>query len=99
MANETVTTTAPTKAVANVMNAVASSSKKFLSSSEVQSAAAVFGGTLLTYYLNNFTPLGPVKASSVVGIAASLALPLPLALAAFCGSFAGMAKPAVIPAG
>ncbi|KAL3912091.1 MAG: hypothetical protein SGARI_001330 [Bacillariaceae sp.] len=80
-------------------NSIMTTSKLILSSSEVQSAAAVFVGTVVTYYLNNFTPLGPVKASSVVGIASALTLPLPLALAAFCGSFAGMAKSAVIPSG
>ena len=99
--NATVSTTTKSQVTAKaaaILTSVASSSTTFLSSSQVQSAASVFGGCLLTYYLNNFTPLGPVKASSVVGIVASLALPLPLALAAFCGSFAGMAKSSVIPA-
>jgi hypothetical protein len=81
------------------MNLIVTKSKQILSSSELQSAAAVSVGTLTTYYLNTFTPLGPIQASSVVGIATCLVMPLPLALAAFCGSFAGMAKSAVIPAG
>jgi hypothetical protein len=71
--------------------------KAFLGASEVKSAASVFGGTVLTFVLSNLLSLGPVQASSVTALFATLVLPEKLALAALCGSFAGMAKNAVIP--
>ena len=76
--------------------------RSVLQNSKLQSATAVFVATVLTFWLNNGTStnLGPIKASSVVGLLATLSLPeslLSLKLAAFCGSFAGMAKLAVIP--
>ena len=40
---------------------------------------------------------GPVASSSVVGLAAGLTLPTPLATAAFCGTFAGMSSRVIAP--
>ena len=61
-------------------------------------ASAVVVGTVLTYALHNqLTTMGAVQASGLVGIASTLLLPEKLALAALCGSFAGMAKVAVVP--
>jgi hypothetical protein len=69
------------------------------SSDEIQMASSVFVGCVLTFALNNYgIAVGPIKASSVVGMVAALCFPTDkLALAAFCGSFAGMAREAVIP--
>jgi hypothetical protein len=50
-----------------------------------------------TYLLNNHANLGPIRASSMVGLMAAVTLPETLALAAVCGSFAGMARATVIP--
>jgi len=56
--------------------------------------------TVITYIINNHFNLGPVMGSSVVALASAIALgpnrPV-LQLAALCGSFAGMARKAVIP--
>ena len=41
--------------------------------------------------------LGSVASSSVVGLAAGLTLPTPLATAAFCGTFAGMSSRVIAP--
>lgn len=60
-------------------------------------AASVFGSTVGTFVLNNYLNLGPIKASSVAALVATMILPEKLATAALCGSFAGMAKVAVIP--
>ncbi|KAG7343029.1 hypothetical protein IV203_020974 [Nitzschia inconspicua] len=91
-----VSSKVPTKSF-TVSHAIMTRCKQILSSSQLYSAAAVFGGTVLTYHLNNDRNLGPIVASSVVGILSALSLPLPLALASFCGSFAGMAQIAIIP--
>lgn len=93
--NATIASQLSSKSLAGLDTLVASS-KQVLSSSQLQSAAAVFVGTILTYYLNNHRNWGPIVASSMVGILSAVSLPLPLALASFCGSFAGMAKAAVI---
>ena len=56
--------------------------------SSLQSAASVFAGVFFTFVLNNFTQLGPVKASSIIGLVSTILLPeslLPLKLAALCG--------------
>lgn len=61
-------------------------------------ASAVVVGTVLTYALHNqLSSMGPVQASGLVSIASTLLLPEKLALAALCGSFAGMATVAVVP--
>ena len=65
----------------------------------IPSVASVFVATVGTFLINNYLNLGPIKASSIIALAASLVLPEKLALAALCGSFAGMAKLAVIPGG
>ena len=61
---------------------------------------AATAATVLTYVINNQYSLGPVLGSSVVALASAIALgptrPV-LQLAALCGSFAGMARSAVIP--
>lgn len=59
--------------------------------------ASVFGGSVLTFALNNYLSIGPIKASSTVGLIGAVLLPEKLALAALCGSFAGMARLSVIP--
>lgn len=68
-----------------------------LGSPALQTAAAVFAGTVLTFQLNNFANLGPIKASCIVGLVAASILPEKLALATLSGCFAGMAKVTVIP--
>ncbi len=50
---------------------------------------SVFGGTICSYYLNHSLSLGAVVASSLVGLVGGLLLPS-LAIAIYCGSFAGM---------
>jgi hypothetical protein len=70
---------------------------KLIGSTEVRSAVSVFGGTVMAFVLNNLLSLGPVQGSSVTGLLATLLLPEKLALAALCGSFAGMANTIVIP--
>ena len=61
---------------------------------------AATAATVITYIVNNHYNLGPVLGSSVVALASAIALgpkrPV-LQLAALCGSFAGMARQAVIP--
>jgi hypothetical protein len=68
-----------------------------LSSLSSQSAAYAIGGTAITYFLNNILSLGAVPASSLTGLLAARFFSDKMALAAFCGSFAGMAKTSVIP--
>lgn len=61
-------------------------------------ASAITVATVVTYALHNqLTTMGPVQASGIVAIASTLLLPEKLALSALCGSFAGMAKAAVVP--
>ena len=64
----------------------------------LRSSAVVASGAA-TWLLHNhvFRFLGPVGASSFVGLLGGVLLPLPAATAAFCGSFAGMASTAVLP--
>ena len=61
---------------------------------------AATAATVITYIVSNQYNLGPVLGSSVVALASAIALgpkrPV-LQLAALCGSFAGMARQAVIP--
>lgn len=60
--------------------------------------SALIAGTVATYVLHNqVASMGPVQASGIVGLFSTLLLPEKLALAALCGSFAGMAKAAVVP--
>lgn len=64
----------------------------------VARASTVVAGTVLTYALHNqLASMGPIQASGLVGIISTLLLPEKLALATLCGSFAGMAKMAVVP--
>jgi hypothetical protein len=70
----------------------------FRADGSLAKASAVAAATLVTYALHNqLTTMGPVQASGIVAIASTLLLPEKLALAALCGSFAGMAKAAVVP--
>ena len=50
-----------------------------------------------TWALTTHCGLGSVASSSMVGLAAGVVLPSPLATAAFCGTFAGMSSRAVAP--
>lgn len=59
--------------------------------------SSVVTATMCTYYLHNVYRMTPVHASAFVSLISSVLLPEKLALAALCGSFAGMAKMAVIP--
>ena len=70
---------------------------ELLLKNEVQVAASVFFGTVSTFALNNCVSLGPIKASSLVGMLSALILPEKMALASLCGSFSGMARQTVIP--
>ncbi|CAB9517760.1 expressed unknown protein [Seminavis robusta] len=65
----------------------------------IPAAASVFVATVGTFAMNNynFMSIGAVGASGLTGLLAALVLPEQLAIAALCGSFAGMAKLAVIP--
>jgi len=59
--------------------------------------SAVTAATVATYVLHNqVISMGPVQASGIVAIASTLLLPEKLAIAALCGSFAGMVKTAVV---
>lgn len=62
-------------------------------------ALSVTTATVLTYTLHNELniPMNPILASAIVSVAATLLLSEKLALAALCGSFAGMAKTSVVP--
>ena len=73
--------------------------QKIVALPRVQISVAVLSGTVLTFTLNNFWNFGPIKASSIVGLLAATFLPEKMALATFCGSFAGMARQPVIPGG
>lgn len=70
----------------------------FSADGQLAKASAIVAGTVATYALHNqLTTMGPVAASGIVGILSTLLLPEKLALAALCGSFAGMAKTTVVP--
>ncbi len=62
-------------------------------------ALSVTAATILTYTLHNElkVTLNPVLSSGIVSITSTILLPEKLALAALCGSFAGMAKTSVVP--
>lgn len=55
---------------------------------------AVFGGTLVTYYLSAHVGLGAVVAASLVAIIAALVLPA-YEVPIYCGAFVGMSCPSV----
>lgn len=84
-------------------NAIATTNEKLtpVITSILQKASApltVILATGMTYFFNNQMAMGPIFASSLVGLASTLTLPLPYALLAFCGSFCGMVRSTVIPA-
>ncbi|GAA0286071.1 hypothetical protein [Halobacterium noricense] len=58
--------------------------------------AATVLGSVATYALSVHAGLGPVLASAGVGLVAGLAAPS-IAVAVYCGSFVGMASPALFP--
>lgn len=62
-----------------------------------QKALTITAATAFTYALNNIYNLGPIRASSITALLSALLLSEKLAIAATCGSFAGMARMAVIP--
>lgn len=64
--------------------------------SDAVDAAVVTLAAGLTYVVSVHAGLGPVVASAAVGVAAGLAVPN-VDTAAYCGSFVGMASPAVFP--
>ena len=74
----------------------ASGARAFLCDATVRigcsSAASAATWALITH-----CSLGSVASSSVVGLAAGLTLPTPLATAAFCGTFAGMSSRTIAP--
>ena len=57
----------------------------------------VVAATVATFLLNNQRGMGPIPASSLVGLLSGVVLPASLSIPALCGSFAGMAKTAVVP--
>ncbi|CQH55350.1 uncharacterized protein HHUB_2222 [Halobacterium hubeiense] len=58
--------------------------------------AATVLGSVATYALSVHADLGPVLASAGVGLVAGLVVPA-IAVAVYCGSFVGMASPALFP--
>ncbi|OIB58406.1 hypothetical protein [Natrialba sp. SSL1] len=63
---------------------------------DATNALAVTGGAVVTYGASVVAELGPVLASALVGLLAGLALPR-VGAPIYCGSFVGMASPAVFP--
>jgi hypothetical protein len=60
-------------------------------------AFAAAGGALATYVLAQYTPLGSIAASGVVGLGAAYVLRRSdLSTAAYAGAFVGMSSPAVL---
>jgi hypothetical protein len=59
-------------------------------------ALAVVGAAVATYFLSVHAGLGPVVASALVGLVAGVVAD-EIAVAAYCGSFVGMASPALFP--
>lgn len=53
--------------------------------------------TSVTHYLNIYMGLGPVVASGIVGVVASLLLPSPFAVMAYTGAFVGMSSRSRFP--
>jgi hypothetical protein len=64
--------------------------------SDVLDALAVVAGAILTYLLSVRAGLGPVVSSALVGLLAGV-LADEIAVPAYCGSFVGMASPALFP--
>ena len=95
--NQQQTTKEKISAVSTAATAAVSAAIPKGISASLPTVASVLAATVGTFVLNNSLNLGPVKASSLVGLVSTLILPLPLAIAAFCGSFAGMATMNVIP--
>ena len=62
--------------------------------SDLYDYLAVFGGAVVTFFINVELGHGPVAASGIVGILGAAALKKH-AVPIFCGSFVGMASPAV----
>lgn len=62
--------------------------------SDASNSLAVVAGAVVTYVLSVFAGFGPVLASALVGVAVGLARPQ-IGAPAYCGSFVGMASPAV----
>ncbi|WP_135824413.1 hypothetical protein [Halorussus ruber] len=67
-----------------------------LGPSDAADALAVVGAAVVTYLLSVRAGLGPVVASALVGLLAGV-LADEIAVAAYCGSFVGMASPALFP--
>ena len=87
------TTDPSNRGTESVIKAVSS----IIKSESVHTAVTITAAATFTYALNNFYNLGPIRASSITALLAAMILSEKLALAATCGSFAGMAKMAVIP--
>lgn len=71
--------------------------KKSASISPIMTAATVVVSTALTFVLNNHASMGQIGSTMATTALAYLMLPEKLCVAAVCGSFAGMARTAVIP--
>ena len=65
--------------------------------SHIMTAATVVVSTVLTFVLNNHAAMGQVGSTMATTALSYLMLPEKLCVAAVCGSFAGMARTAVIP--
>lgn len=64
------------------------------SRADTTDALAVVAGAVVTYVLSVHAGLGPVLAAALVGVVVGLAVPT-VGVPAYCGSFVGMASPAV----
>eukprot|EP00980_Cylindrotheca_fusiformis_P010259 scaffold2277_cov137-Cylindrotheca_fusiformis.AAC.14 len=73
------------------------STNRIVARDATKTTASVMMGTVLTFFLNNVKTRGPVRASGTVILLMSLVMPERFAIAATCGSFAGMANVPVIP--
>ena len=69
----------------------------FVKNESLQKVVTITAATALTYMLNNVYDMGPILASSITTFLSAMILSENFALAATCGSFAGMAKATVIP--
>ncbi|MCD2202671.1 hypothetical protein [Halobacterium sp. KA-6] len=79
----------------NALNAVLGADPIHIRDAGVTVAATGLG-SVATYALSVHADLGPVLASAGVGLVAGLAAPS-VAVAVYCGSFVGMASPALFP--
>nr|WP_241175211.1 hypothetical protein [Natronolimnobius sp. AArcel1] len=71
-------------------------SSEWVTRQDLITVCAVVVGAVITFVLSASVGVGPVLASAVVGVGAGLAVPK-VGAQVYCGSFVGMASPAVVP--